>query len=188
AITERAMRGEIEFAPALRERVALLRGLRASAVDEVIDERIRLTPGARTLIAMLRKNGAYTCLVTGGFTLFTQRIAALIGFDENRANTLVVDADGRLTGEVAEPIFGREAKLATLIELTRKFALAPEDTLVAGDGANDIAMIQAAGLGVAYHAKPKVAEAAAARIDHGDLTALLYAQGYRRDEFASAER
>ena len=187
AITERAMRGEIEFAPALRERVALLKGLRASAVDEVIDQRIRLTPGARTLIATLRKNGAYTCLVTGGFTLFTQRIAALIGFDENRANTLVVDADRRLTGEVAEPIFGREAKLATLIELTRRFNLAPENTLAAGDGANDIAMIQAAGLGVAYHAKPKVAQAAAARIDHGDLTALLYAQGYRRDEFVSDE-
>ena len=187
AITERAMRGEIEFAPALRERVALLKGLPASVADKVIAERISLTPGARTLVATLRKNGAYTCLVTGGFTLFTQRIAALIGFDENRANTLVVDADGRLTGEVAEPIFGREAKLATLIELTRKFALAPEDTLVAGDGANDIAMIQAAGLGVAYHAKPKVAEAAAARIDHGDLTALLYAQGYRRDEFVSVE-
>jgi len=187
AITERAMRGEIEFAPALRERVALLKGLRASAVDEVIDQRIRLTPGARTLIATLRKNGAYTCLVTGGFTLFTQRIAALVGFDENRANTLVVDAEHRLTGEVAEPIFGREAKLATLIELTRKFNLAPENTLAAGDGANDIAMIQAAGLGVAYHAKPKVAQAAAARIDHGDLTALLYAQGYRRDEFVSDE-
>ena len=185
AITERAMRGEIEFAPALRERVALLKGLRASAVDEVIDQRIRLTPGARTLIATLRKNGTYTCLVTGGFTLFTQRIAALVGFDENRANTLVVDAEHRLTGEVAEPIFGREAKLATLIELTRKFNLAPENTLAAGDGANDIAMIQAAGLGVAYHAKPKVAQAAAARIDHGDLTALLYAQGYRRDEFVS---
>jgi phosphoserine phosphatase len=187
AITERAMRGEIEFASALRERVALLKGLRASAVDDVIDQRIRLTPGARTLVATLRKNGAYSCLVTGGFTLFTKRIAALIGFDENRANTLVLDAAGRLTGEVAEPIFGREAKLATLIELTRKFVLAPENTLVAGDGANDIAMIQAAGLGVAYHAKPKVAEAAAARIDHSDLTALLYAQGYRRDEFVSDE-
>jgi phosphoserine phosphatase len=187
AITERAMRGEIEFAAALRERVALLKGLRASAADEVIDERIRLTPGARTLVATLRKNGAYTCLVTGGFTLFSQRIAALIGFDENRANTLVVDADNCLTGEVAEPIFGREAKLATLIELTRTFALGQENTLVAGDGANDIAMIQAAGLGVAYHAKPKVAEAAAARIDHGDLTALLYAQGYRRDEFVSGQ-
>ena len=179
------MRGDIEFAPALRERVALLKGLRATAVDEVIDERIRLTSGARTLVATLRGNGAYTCLVTGGFTLFSRRIAALIGFDENRANTLVIDGDGRLTGDVSEPIFGREAKLATLIELTRKLALAPERTLVAGDGANDIAMIQAAGLGVAYHAKPKVAEAAAARIDHGDLTALLYAQGYRRDEFVS---
>jgi phosphoserine phosphatase len=185
AITERAMRGEIDFAPALRERVALLKGLPASVVDEVIADRIRLTPGARTLIATLRGNGAYTCLVTGGFTLFTARIAAMLGFDENRANTLLLDAAGRLTGEVAEPIFGREGKLATLIELTRRLGLAPEQTLVAGDGANDIAMIRAAGLGVAYHAKPKVAEAAAARIDHGDLTALLYAQGYRREEFVS---
>ena len=187
AITERAMRGEIEFAPALRERVALLEGLPASVVDEVIAKRIRLTPGARTLVATLRKNGVYTCLVTGGFTLFTQRIAALIGFHENHANTLVVDGGGRLTGEVAEPIFGRDAKLATLNELTRRLAIAPEATLVAGDGANDIAMIQAAGLGVAYHAKPNVAKAAAARIDHGDLTALLYAQGYRREEFVSED-
>ena len=188
AITERAMRGEIEFAPALRERVALLKGLPASVVDEVIADRIRLTPGARTLIATLRGNRTYTCLVTGGFTLFTARIAAMLGFDENRANTLLLDAAGRLTGEVAEPIFGREGKLATLIELTRRLGLAPEQTLVAGDGANDIAMIRAAGLGVAYHAKPKVAEAAAARIDHGDLTALLYAQGYRREEFVSGDR
>ena len=187
AITERAMRGEIEFAPALRERVALLKGLPASVVDEVIAARIRLTPGALALIATLRRNGAYTCLVTGGFTLFTARIAAMLGFDENRANTLVLDAAGRLTGEVAEPIFGREGKLATLIELTRRLGIAAHDALVAGDGANDIAMIQAAGLGVAYHAKPKVAAAAAARIDHGDLTALLYAQGYRRDEFVSDE-
>jgi phosphoserine phosphatase len=188
AITERAMRGEIEFAPALRERVALLKGLPAAVVDKVIAERIRLTPGARTLVATLRANGAYTCLVTGGFTLFTARIAAMIGFDENRANRLVVDADGRLTGEVAEPIFGREGKLATLIELRGRLGVAPEATLVAGDGANDIAMIAAAGLGVAYHAKPKVAQAAAARIDHGDLTALLYAQGYRREEFVSPDR
>jgi phosphoserine phosphatase len=187
AITERAMRGEIEFAPALRERVALLKGLPASVVDEVLAARIRLTPGARTLIATLCQNGAYTCLVTGGFTLFTARIAAMLGFDENRANTLVLDADGRLTGEVTEPIFGREGKLATLIELTRRLGIAADETLVAGDGANDIAMIQAAGLGVAYHAKPKVAAAAAARIDHGDLTALLYAQGYRRDEFVTDE-
>jgi len=183
AITERAIRGEIAFAPALRERVALLEGLPASVGAEVIAERIRLTPGARTLVATLRKNGVYTCLVTGGFTLFTQRIAALIGFHENRANTLIVDGGGRLTGQVAEPIFGRDAKLATLMELTRRLAIAPEATLVAGDGANDIAMIEAAGLGVAYHAKPSVAKAAAARIDHGDLTALLYAQGYRREEF-----
>ena len=187
AITERAMRGEIEFAPALRERVALLKGLPASVIDEVIDKRIRLTPGARTLVATLRKNGVHTCLVTGGFTLFTQRIAAVIGFHENRANTLIVDGSGRLSGEVAEPIFGRDAKLATLMELTRRLAIAPEATLVAGDGANDIAMIQAAGLGVAYHAKPNVAKAAAARIDHGDLTGLLYAQGYRREEFVSED-
>jgi phosphoserine phosphatase len=183
AITERAMRGEIEFAPALRERVALLKGLRASVVDEVIADRIRLTPGARTVVATMRRHGAWTCLVTGGFTLFTQRIAAMIGFDESRANILVVGADGRLTGEVAEPIFARDGKLAMLIGLRERLGLAPEQTLVAGDGANDIAMIEAAGLGVAYHAKPKVAAAAAARIEHGDLTALLYAQGYRRDEF-----
>ena len=187
AITERAMRGEIAFEPALRERVALLKGLPAAAVDTVIDERIRLNPGARTLVATTRRHGAYTCLVTGGFTLFSNRIAAMIGFHENRANTLLVDADGRLTGEVAEPIFGREAKLATLVELTRRHHLAGDETLVTGDGANDIAMIEAAGLGVAYHAKPKVAAAAAARIDHGDLSALLYAQGYRREEFLSEE-
>ena len=183
AITERAMRGEIDFAPALRERVALLKGLPVSVVEQVIAERIRLTPGARTLLATLRRNGVYTCLVTGGFTLFTARIAAMLGFDENRANTLVLDQADRLTGEVAEPIFGREGKLATLVELRRRLGLTTEQTLVAGDGANDIAMIQAAGLGIAYHAKPKVAQVAAARIDHGDLTALLYAQGYRREQF-----
>src|SRR5215468_4534521 len=187
ATTERAMRGEIEFAPALRERVALLAGLPAAVVDEVIAKRITLTPGARTLVATMRAHRAHTCLVSGGFTLFTGRIAAMIGFDENRANTLLVDAGGRLTGQVAEPIIGREGKLATLIELMRRLAIAPEQTLVAGDGANDIAMIEAAGLGVAYHAKPKVAAAATARIDHGDLTALLYAQGYRRDEFVTDE-
>jgi phosphoserine phosphatase len=183
AITERAMRGEIEFAPALRERVALLKGLRASVVSEVIAERIRLTPGARALVATMRTNGAYACLVTGGFTLFALRIASMIGFDESRANTLLVDAAGKLTGKVAEPVFGRDGKLATLIELRQRLGLAPEQTLAAGDGANDLAMIEAAGLGIAYHAKPKVAQAAGARIDHGDLTALLYAQGYRRDEF-----
>ena len=187
AITERAMRGEIEFAPALRARVALLEGLPAAIVDEILAERIRLTPGARALIATMRANGAYTCLVTGGFTLFTERIAALIGFDEHRANSLLVDAGGRLTGKVGEPIFGRDGKLATLIELRERLGLTPVETLAIGDGANDIAMIAAAGLGVAYHAKPQVTAAAAARIDHGDLTAVLYMQGYRREDFVSSE-
>jgi phosphoserine phosphatase len=185
AITERAMRGEFAFEPALRERVALLKGLPAAVVEDVIVKRITLTAGARTLVATMRANGAFTCLVSGGFTLFTGRIAAMIGFDEHRGNTLIVD-DGRLTGRVAEPILGREAKLATLIELRERLGLAPQDTLAAGDGANDIPMIEAAGLGVAYRAKPAVAAAAHARIDHGDLTALLYAQGYARADFAEA--
>jgi phosphoserine phosphatase len=181
-ITERAMRGEIEFEPALRERVALLKGLPVSVVDEVLAKRIKPTPGGRELVATMRAHGAYTCLISGGFTLFTNAVAAMIGFQENRANELKVE-DGKLTGEVAEPILGRATKLATLIELTEAFDLDNIDTLVVGDGANDLGMIQHAGLGVAYHAKPAVAAAAAARIDHGDLTALLYLQGYRRDEF-----
>lgn len=184
AITERAMRGEIEFEPALRERVALLKGLPLSVIDEVIEKRIRLMPGARALVMTMRAHGAYTCLVSGGFTLFTNRIAALIGFDENRANKLVIE-NGKLTGRVEEPILGREAKLATLKALTARLKLDPADTLAAGDGANDIPMIEAAGLGVAYHAKPAVAAAAHARIDHGDLTALLYLQGYRKEEFVT---
>jgi phosphoserine phosphatase len=182
AITERAMKGEIEFEPALRERVALLKGLPASVIDGVIEQRIRLTPGARALVMTMRKHGAYTCLVSGGFSLFTNRIAALIGFDENRANKLVIE-NGKLAGRVEEPILGREAKLAALKELTTKLKLEPTESLVAGDGANDIPMIEAAGLGVAYRAKPAVAAAAHARIDHGDLTALLYLQGYKRAEF-----
>ena len=182
AITERAMRGEIEFEPALRERVALLKDLPASVVDEVLAKRITLTPGGRALVATMRAHGAYTCLVSGGFTLFTSAVAARIGFQENRANELIV-RDGKFTGEVKEPILGRAAKLATLVDLMESFDLDDIDSVVVGDGANDLAMIQAAGLGVAYHAKPAVAAAAAARIDFGDLTALLYAQGYRRDEF-----
>jgi len=184
AITERAMRGEIEFEPALRERVALLKGLPAKVIDTVIAERIRLTPGGQALVATMRANGAYTCVVSGGFTAFTERLAAMIGFDEQRANILLVDADGRLTGTVAEPVLGREAKLEALTTLRDRFHLARQDTLAVGDGANDIPMIKAAGLGVAFHGKPGIKEAAAARIDHGDLTALLYAQGYRREEFA----
>jgi phosphoserine phosphatase len=181
-ITERAMRGEIAFEPALRERVALLKDMPASVVDEVLAKRIIPTPGGRELVATMRANGAYACLISGGFTLFTNAVAARIGFQENRANELLV-RDGKFTGEVREPILGRAAKLATLVELTESFDLDDIDTLVVGDGANDLGMIEAAGLGVAYHAKPAVAAAAAARIDHGDLTALLYAQGYRRDEF-----
>jgi phosphoserine phosphatase len=184
-ITERAMRGEIEFEPALRERVALLKGLPVSVVDEVLKARIKPTPGGRELVATMRAHGAYTCLISGGFTLFTNAVAAMIGFQENRANELKVEG-GKLTGEVIEPILGRAAKLATLIELRESFDLDDIDTLVVGDGANDLGMIENAGLGVAYHAKPAVAAAAAARIDHGDLTALLYAQGYRRDEFVGA--
>jgi len=182
AITERAMRGEIAFEPALRERVVLLKGLPVKAIDEVIQKRIKLTPGGPALVATMRKHGAYTCMVSGGFTLFTQPIAAMIGFEETRANMLILDGE-LLAGRVSEPIFGREQKRATLIELRTLLKLAKADTLVAGDGANDMDMIAEAGLGVAYHAKPKVAAAAAARIDHADLTALLYVQGYRRDEF-----
>jgi len=185
AITERAMRGEIEFEPALRERVGLLKGMAVGVVDEVLAKRITATPGARELVATMRAHGAWTCLISGGFTLFTNAVAARIGFDENRANELKID-DGKLTGEVSEPILGRAAKLATLIELRESFDMDDIDTLVVGDGANDLDMIDRAGLGVAYHAKPAVAAAAAARIDHGDLTALLYAQGYRRDEFIGA--
>jgi phosphoserine phosphatase len=183
AITERAMRGEIAFEPALRERVALLRGLPVKVVDQVIEKRIVLTPGGRALVATMRRNGGYTCLVSGGFTLFTGPVAKMIGFDEQRGNTLIVDGN-EFSGRVAEPILGREAKLATLLELRQRLGLTPHETLAAGDGANDLAMIEAAGLGVAYHAKPKVADAAHARIDHGDLTALLYLQGYTRAELA----
>jgi len=182
AITERAMRGEIEFEPALRERVALLKDLSVSVVDEVLAQRIRPTPGGRELVMTMRAHGAYTCLISGGFTVFSNAVAAKIGFQENRANELVM-RDGKFTGEVKEPILGRATKLATLIELTEDFDLDDIDTMVAGDGANDLGMIENAGLGVAYHAKPAVAAAAAARIDHSDLTALLYAQGYRREEF-----
>jgi len=181
-ITERAMHGEIAFEPALRERVALLKGLPVSVVDDVIESRITLMPGARLLVNTMRKHGAHACLVSGGFSLFTQNVAEQIGFDENHANTLLVE-HGKLTGFVEEPILGREAKLDTLLELSRHLQLPLEKTLAVGDGANDLAMIDRAGLGVAYHAKPAVAAAAHARIDHGDLTALLYLQGYRREEF-----
>ena len=183
AITERAMRGEIEFAPALRERVALLKGLPLSALARAYDERVRLNPGARALLATMRAHGAKTLLVSGGFTFFTKRVAAAAGFDSEQANTLLDDG-AKLLGTVGEPILGREAKLEALELATRSAGLDFADTLAVGDGANDLAMIKRASLGVAYHAKPVVAEAASARIDHGDLTALLYLQGYRQGEIA----
>jgi phosphoserine phosphatase len=186
AITERAMRGDIAFEPALRERVALLEGLPISVIEEVLRDRIRLTPGGKTLVATMRANGAVTCMVSGGFTLFTDRIAAMIGFDKSRANRLTLVDGRKLAGKVADPVFGRDGKRAALIEMRQDLGLAKNDTMAIGDGANDLDMILEAGLGVAYHAKPKIAAAAPARIDHGDLTALLYVQGYRREEFVEA--
>jgi phosphoserine phosphatase len=182
AITERTMRGELVFEGSLRARVALLEGLDTGLVDTVIAERIKLTPGGPQLVRTMRANGAWTALVSGGFTLFTSVIAKKIGFDENRANTLLM-ANGRFTGKVAEPILGREAKLETLVDMRSARGLVKDETMAVGDGANDLSMIREAGLGVAFHAKPAVAAAAAARIDHGDLTALLFAQGYKRSEF-----
>lgn len=184
SITERAMRGEIAFEPALRARVALLKGLPVGIVDELLETRITLSPGGRALVGTMRANGAYTCLVSGGFTLFTSRIAAKLGFDEHRANRLVVDGE-RFTGEVEEPILGYEAKRDTLIELRERLGLAPGEVIAVGDGANDLGMLREAGLGVAYRAKPAVAAAADIRIDHADLAALLYVQGYRRGEFVA---
>jgi len=177
AITERAMRGEIAFEPALRERVALLEGLEADAVAKVIAERITITPGARALVRTMRAHGARTALVSGGFTLFTSQIAAMIGFDTDQANRLVIE-DGKFTGRVEEPVLGKAAKRAALLRLRDENNLAPVETLAVGDGANDLAMLEEAGLGIAFHAKPAVAAAAYARIDHADLTALVYAQGY----------
>ncbi len=182
AITERAMRGEIAFEPALRERVALLRGLSADVVMQVIAERITLTPGAKTLVQTMRAHGAYTALVSGGFTLFTREIAAMIGFHTHRANILIVE-DGKLAGRVSEPILGKAAKLEALKHFRTVNGISAAEALAIGDGANDLAMLEQAGLGVAFRAKPSVAAAAHARIDHGDLTALLCAQGYRRSEF-----
>ena len=180
-ITERAMRGELEFEPALRERVALLKGIKTGVVDEIIAQRITLTPGGKELVRTMRANGAHTALVSGGFTVFTGPISQMIGFDEHRSNLLGVDGDA-LSGNVAEPILGKQAKLDSLVEMREKLGLSPIETMAVGDGANDLAMLGEAGLGVAFRAKPAVAAAAAARLDHADLTALLYAQGYKGGE------
>ncbi|ODT87640.1 phosphoserine phosphatase SerB [Phenylobacterium sp. SCN 70-31] len=184
AITERAMRGELAFEGALRERVGMLKGLAATALQQAYDERVRLNPGARTLVRTMAANDARCALVSGGFTFFTSRVAEAAGFHVNRANTLI-EADGRLTGEVGDPILGKEAKLAALEELTAELGVPPSAALAVGDGANDLAMIQAAGLGVAYRAKPIVAAQAHAKVDHADLTALLYFQGYAEAAFVS---
>ena len=185
AVTERAMRGEIGFEDALRDRVATLQGLPLSVAEEVLATRITLTPGAATLTATMRARGAACVLVSGGFTLFTGPVAARAGFDAHHGNVLEVE-DGRLTGRVVPPILGREAKRERLAAELSARGLSPEDALCVGDGANDLAMIEAAGLGVAFRAKPVVAAQADARVDHGDLAALLYLQGIPRHEWADA--
>jgi len=182
AITKRSMNGEIDFAEALRLRVGMLRGLGLDALEKTW-AKTRLTEGARELVATMRAHNATTALVSGGFTFFTSRVAALLGFDIHRANVLLDDGE-RLTGEVGDPILDRDAKLATLRELAAARGLKLSATLAVGDGANDLAMIQEAGLGVAFHAKPIVATAARARVEHGNLRALLFAQGYRLAEIS----
>jgi phosphoserine phosphatase len=182
AITARSMNGEIAFEPALRERVALLKGLGVEVIERIVTTRLTLTPGGSTLVRTMRANGAWTALVSGGFDAFTSRISALIGFDEHQANRLL-EADGFLLGTVAEPILGREAKATALLAIAARLNLSPADAIAVGDGANDLDMIRLAGTGVALHAKPAVAAQADIRIDHGDLTALLYVQGYRQAEF-----
>lgn len=184
AITERAMRGEIEFSGALRERLGLLKGLKLEALERVWRERIRLNPGAKALVATMKAHGAHTLLVSSGFTYFSARVAEAAGFDDHQSNLLLDDGKA-LTGAVREPIVGREAKLIRLEAKIARLSIDAADVLAVGDGANDLAMIRRAGLGVAYHAKPVVAAAAGASIAHNDLTALLYLQGYRDEEIVS---
>lgn len=186
-ITERAMRGEIDFEEALHSRAAMLVGLDTKVMETVYRERIMLTPGATTLVATMRGNGAITALVSGGFTFFTQRIRERTGFDTEQANELLMDDSGQLSGLVASPILGRAAKLEALKELAAERGLDLRETLAVGDGANDLAMIEAAGLGVSFHAKPAVAAKADVQVIHNDLTALLFLQGYRRDEFITTD-
>ncbi len=181
-VTEAAMRGELDFAEALDARVALLKGLGAEAIDRCLAERVKLMPGARTLVQTMKARGATAILVSGGFTRFAEPVGAQIGFDRVIANELLI-ADGVLTGAVTKPIVDSSTKEVTLLGAMAELGLDASATLAVGDGANDLAMIRKAGLGVAYHAKPIVAAAAGARIDHGDLTALLYAQGIARADW-----
>lgn len=181
-ITERAMAGEIDFEGALLARLALIKGLPESALAQVFAERITLNPGARILVRTMAANGAHTALVSGGFTYFTERVAAAAGFAEHRANRLMFEA-GALSGGVSEPILGRAAKLEALIEFTTRIRVGTEAALAVGDGANDISMVEAAGLGVAFHAKPALEDKADAVIRYSDLTALLHLQGYSENDF-----
>lgn len=181
-ITARAMNGELDFEGALRERVGLLKGLPEAVIAQVLRDRITLMPGGKVLLATMKSSGAYTALVSGGFTAFTTAVAAQLGFDENRANTLHVKG-GALAGTVAEPILGKEAKLQALNEISARLGISPAQALAVGDGANDLPMLLAAGTGAALHAKPTVQAQCEVRVNHGDLTALLYLQGYPREAF-----
>ncbi len=185
AVTELAMRGEIAFEDALDARVALLKGLDARVIDHCHDQRVRITPGAEALVQTMGGNGAYCLLVSGGFSRFADRVAAEIGFDAAIANDLHVEG-GRLAGTVGRPIVGADAKRQALLDAAAARQIPLDESLAVGDGANDIPMLQAAGLGIAYHAKPVAAAAAGARIEHNDLSALLYAQGYARKEWMEA--
>ena len=183
-ITRRAMRGELDFEAALLERVGLLKDLDASVIDKILAEKITFMPGGKTLLATMKANKAYTALISGGFTAFTSHVAAALGFHEHKANTLLIE-NGKLTGDVARPILGQQAKLDGLLRLAKLHGLGPSDTIAVGDGANDLPMLLAAGMGVALHAKPHVQEKSKIRINHADLTALLYLQGYRREQFVN---
>lgn len=183
-ITLRAMRGELDFELALRERVALLKGLDAGMIDRILADRITFMPGGHALVATMRANGAHAALVSGGFTPFTTSVARDLGFDEHQANDLII-TDGKITGELGLPILGQQAKVDALHRITRTRGISSADVLAVGDGANDLAMLAAAGFGVALHAKPHVQEQSRIRINHGDLTALLYLQGYSSQEFAA---
>ncbi|MFZ0097716.1 MAG: phosphoserine phosphatase SerB [Gemmobacter sp.] len=183
-ITARAMNGELDFEAALKERVGLLKGLPEAVIERVYRDRITFMPGGRELIATMKANGGHAALVSGGFTAFTARVAKALGFDENRANTLHAE-DGMLTGTVAEPILGKQAKLDALEQISARLGLDMGETMAVGDGANDLAMLNRAGAGVALHAKPSVAAQCDIRVNHGDLTALLFIQGYAREDFVA---
>lgn len=183
-ITARAMNGELDFDGALTERVGLLKGLDEAVIDKVLAERITLMPGGKELLATMRAGGAYAALVSGGFTAFTARVSDILGFDENRANTLLAE-NGKLTGDVGRPILGRQAKIEALEQISTRLGISEADVIAVGDGANDLGMLGRAGTGVALHAKPSVAEKCDVRVNHGDLTALLYLQGYTRAEFVA---